>query len=506
MSGLPELDPLEKMRAELDILGLDASRHVVDTYAEFLDALGVTRSRDLLRRRSKAELLVAGVKVATQTPPIRSGRRVVFLTLDDATGPVDATFFEDAQGPLAATVFGSWLLVVRGELRRTGRRGSRCAPPAPGSCRRWPRCGERGRRGGARADGRGAGGFLGVGWLIPARPPEPPRAAPPDRSWRHRTSLRARVCRAAAHQGRCRRHGAATGAGALQRVRDVAVLRHQAGGESTKDAAREASKDVPRRLWHRNPGARDDRGRRRRRPPARTGPGPRVVPCPAATGLPTAPAAAGRRAHRVVWRALQALLDEPGAYAEERARVVDLGGGTGGFAVPLAELGHQVLVVDPSPDALAALARRADSGVTDRVTGVQGDLTDLVDVVAGAGQGGAADLVLCHGVLEVVDDPGPPWWRCARCSAPAAPSRCWSPSGTPPSSPGPWPATSPRPAPCWRAATPRGAPVTGSPASSSRRWSPRPGSPSPTCTPCGSSPIWCPAVARPRAGCGPGAG
>jgi error-prone DNA polymerase len=58
-----------------------------------------------------------------QTPPIRSGRRVVFLTLDDATGPVDATFFEDAQGPYAATVFHSWLLVVRGELRRTGRRG-----------------------------------------------------------------------------------------------------------------------------------------------------------------------------------------------------------------------------------------------------------------------------------------------------------------------------------------------------------------------------------------------
>jgi error-prone DNA polymerase len=48
---------------------------------------------------------------------------VIFLTLDDATGPVDATFFEDVQGPYAATVFGSWLLVVRGVVRRTGRRG-----------------------------------------------------------------------------------------------------------------------------------------------------------------------------------------------------------------------------------------------------------------------------------------------------------------------------------------------------------------------------------------------
>ena len=123
VSGLPEMTDSDRVRAELDILGLDASRHVVDFHAPFLDRLGITRSADLLSARSRSELLVAGVKVATQTPPIRSGRRVIFLTLDDATGPVDATFFEDVQGPYAATVFGSWLLVVRGELRRTGRRG-----------------------------------------------------------------------------------------------------------------------------------------------------------------------------------------------------------------------------------------------------------------------------------------------------------------------------------------------------------------------------------------------
>jgi len=123
VSGLPEMNASERVRAELEILGLDVSRHVVDFYSPFLDALGVIRSRDLLRQRSRSELLIAGVKVATQTPPIRSGRRVIFLTLDDATGPVDATFFEDAQGPYAATVFHSWLLLVRGVLRRTGRRG-----------------------------------------------------------------------------------------------------------------------------------------------------------------------------------------------------------------------------------------------------------------------------------------------------------------------------------------------------------------------------------------------
>jgi len=122
-SGLPEMSGAERVRAELEILGLDVSHHVVDFYAPMLQQLQVTWSRDLLTCRSRRELLVAGVKVATQTPPIRSGRRVVFLTLDDGTGPVDATFFDDAQGPYAATLFHSWLLVVRGELRRTGPRG-----------------------------------------------------------------------------------------------------------------------------------------------------------------------------------------------------------------------------------------------------------------------------------------------------------------------------------------------------------------------------------------------
>src|SRR3954447_23522282 len=58
----------------------------------------------------------------------------------------------------------------------------------------------------------------------------------------------------------------------------------------------------------------------------------------------------------VVWDVLQPALD--GSPAE----VLDIGGGTGGFAVRVAGLGHRVAVVDPSPDALAALARRARGG------------------------------------------------------------------------------------------------------------------------------------------------
>ncbi|MDQ4054120.1 MAG: methyltransferase domain-containing protein [Actinomycetota bacterium] len=93
-----------------------------------------------------------------------------------------------------------------------------------------------------------------------------------------------------------------------------------------------------------------------------------------------------------MWEALRPVL------GEDARDVLDIGGGTGGFAVQVAELGHRVTVVDPSPDALAALARRArEVGV--EVAGVQGDVAGLSDLVD------EADIVLCHGVLEVVDDP-----------------------------------------------------------------------------------------------------
>lgn len=122
-SGLPPLTRAERVRAELDVLGMDASAHVVSFYAQLLRALGVVPARDLLRRGHGVEVLVAGVKVVLQTPPLRSGRRVLFLTLNDPTGPVDTTFFENVQDVCAPVVFASQILLVRGVTRRTGPRG-----------------------------------------------------------------------------------------------------------------------------------------------------------------------------------------------------------------------------------------------------------------------------------------------------------------------------------------------------------------------------------------------
>nr|WP_239098126.1 methyltransferase domain-containing protein [Micromonospora qiuiae] len=103
----------------------------------------------------------------------------------------------------------------------------------------------------------------------------------------------------------------------------------------------------------------------------------------------------------VVWSVLRAELDRRPA---GELTVLDVGGGTGGFAVPLARAGHRVTVVDASPDALAALSRRAaEAGVAGRVRALQGD----GDALAGLVEPASVDLALCHAVLEVVDDPSP---------------------------------------------------------------------------------------------------
>ena len=117
-----------------------------------------------------------------------------------------------------------------------------------------------------------------------------------------------------------------------------------------------------------------------------------------ATTVSRSRASAASLRNQGVWDAVGDLVRQREADLGRPLRVLDLGGGSGGLAVPLAELGHEVTVVDPSPNALAALERRAaDFGVADRVTGRQGD-ADTLD-------GEAFDLVCCHGVLEVVDDP-----------------------------------------------------------------------------------------------------
>ena len=122
-SGLPDLTPSEQVKNEIAITGMDISAHLLEFYGDYLNSIGAVRSMDLMKHPAGSSVLVAGVKVSLQTPPIRSGRRVMFLTLDDGYGCNDLTFFEDLQNSYAALLKSSWLFLARGVIRRTGARG-----------------------------------------------------------------------------------------------------------------------------------------------------------------------------------------------------------------------------------------------------------------------------------------------------------------------------------------------------------------------------------------------
>ena len=122
-SGLPDLKKSERVRHEVAELGMEVSEHLLKPFYQHLSKIGAIRSCDLIKQRSGSKVTVAGVRVALQTPPIRSGKRVIFLTIDDGFGCSDATFFSDVQGEFGEVLFKSQLFLVRGIVRRTGPRG-----------------------------------------------------------------------------------------------------------------------------------------------------------------------------------------------------------------------------------------------------------------------------------------------------------------------------------------------------------------------------------------------
>jgi error-prone DNA polymerase len=112
------------VRAELLTTGIDLSAHVVGFYAPLLHELGVVDASSFRDLPAGARVRVAGLRVALQSPPQRSGDRVLFLTLDDRTGQVQVTFFSRSLADCAWVAREAELVLAEGVVSRRGRRGA----------------------------------------------------------------------------------------------------------------------------------------------------------------------------------------------------------------------------------------------------------------------------------------------------------------------------------------------------------------------------------------------
>ncbi len=118
----PPMDRAQIVATELELTSIDMTGHVMENHRQALSALDVTSADRLLDLRNGEWVRVAGIRVATQTPPMASGKRVVFISLDDGTGCVDLSFFDEAQIASNEVLFTAQLLIAEGRIRRTGPR------------------------------------------------------------------------------------------------------------------------------------------------------------------------------------------------------------------------------------------------------------------------------------------------------------------------------------------------------------------------------------------------
>ena len=96
-------------------VGLSLKAHPCQFFRASLKRMGVTPAADLKGMRNGQRVSVAGLVLVRQRPGTAKG--VVFLTLEDETGPANAVVWQDVFRTNRRQVMSSGFLVVHGKLQ-----------------------------------------------------------------------------------------------------------------------------------------------------------------------------------------------------------------------------------------------------------------------------------------------------------------------------------------------------------------------------------------------------
>jgi DNA polymerase III alpha subunit len=113
----------EKTFKEVMSMSVYCHAHPLTSLRDVLRKQKAVMSRDLRRIPNGSTVRVSGMLILVHTPPTKSGKRVMFLTLEDETGLFDVVVFSKAQGRFARLILTSEVLTIEGKLQRKGPTG-----------------------------------------------------------------------------------------------------------------------------------------------------------------------------------------------------------------------------------------------------------------------------------------------------------------------------------------------------------------------------------------------
>lgn len=118
----PDFSSIEKVCAERNILGFSVSGHIMEELRKALHIDGEHTTADLKKLKNGTTVRVSGIPFRPHRPPTRSGKTIVFFTLEDEFGLVDVTVFQETYQKYGSLLFRESVIPLRvvGTLQKKG--------------------------------------------------------------------------------------------------------------------------------------------------------------------------------------------------------------------------------------------------------------------------------------------------------------------------------------------------------------------------------------------------
>jgi hypothetical protein len=116
-------DCAEKTLREAMSMSVYCHAHPLTSLRNILIKQQVVYSSHLRRMPSGSRVRISGMVIIVHTPPTKSGKRVMFLTLEDEAGLFEVVVFSKVQDRFARIILTSEILTLEGRLQRKGPTG-----------------------------------------------------------------------------------------------------------------------------------------------------------------------------------------------------------------------------------------------------------------------------------------------------------------------------------------------------------------------------------------------